>query len=121
MFTLLMVFFVILAFFLAFFILLQQGKGDMGLGSLSGSTQMLFGGSGGQEFFERTTWILGAIFVLGSLGLSVLKSKEARESRLAGFVTLQKKQAPGLPSAPPVPSSGAKGQTAEKTENAPSK
>lgn len=98
MFTLLMTFFVILAFFLAFFILLQQGKGDMGLGGLGGGTQMLFGGSGGQEFFEKITWVLGAIFVFGSLGLSVLKSKEARESQLAGFVTLQKKQtAPHIP------------------------
>ena len=49
----------------------------MGLGSLGGSSQMLFGGSGGQEFFEKTTWIMGAIFILGALGLAVLKSKEA--------------------------------------------
>lgn len=79
------VLFVICALFLAIFVLIQQGKGDMGMGSLSGSTQMLFGGSGGQTFFEKTTWILGAIFMFGALGLSVLKSREIRSSRLESF------------------------------------
>lgn len=74
--------FVLCALFLAIFVLIQQGKGDMGMGSLGGSTQMLFGGSGGQSFFEKTTWVLGAIFMLGALGLSVLKSREIRSSRL---------------------------------------
>ncbi len=83
--TILMILFVISTLFLALFILIQQGKGDMGMGSLSGSTQMLFGGSGGQTFFEKGTWILGAIFMLGALGLSVLKSREVRDSRLGAF------------------------------------
>ena len=77
--------FVLSALFLAIFVLIQQGKGDMGMGSLGGSTQMLFGGSGGQTFFEKTTWILGAIFMFGALGLSVLKSREIRSSRLESF------------------------------------
>ena len=93
MFAVLMFFFVLLTLFLALFILIQQGKGDMGLGSLGGSTQMLFGGSGGQGFFEKTTWIVGAIFILGSLGLAVLKSKEIRKSQLQGFSIQQKKKA----------------------------
>lgn len=80
-----MTLFVILSVVLAFLILLQQGKGDMGLGSMSGSRQMLFGGSGGQSFFEKATWIIGGIFVLGALGLSILKSKSVRQSRLEGF------------------------------------
>ena len=90
MYTFLMVIFIILCLFLALFILLQQGKGDMGLGGLGGSTQMLFGGSGGQEFFERITWFLGALFIFGSLGLAILKSKEVRESRLEGFTVKDK-------------------------------
>jgi len=85
MFGFLMFLFVLVTFILAGFILLQQGKGDMGLGSLGGSTQMLFGGSGGQEFFEKITWVLGAIFILGSLGLAILKSKEVRTSELKGY------------------------------------
>jgi preprotein translocase subunit SecG len=79
------VLFVIAALFLALFILIQQGKGDMGMGSLGGSAQMLFGGSGGQTFFEKTTWILGLIFMFGAIGLSMLKSREIRKSRLSGL------------------------------------
>ena len=94
MYTLLMVLFVLLSLFLALLVLIQQGKGDMGLGSLGGSTQMLFGGSGGQEFFEKITWALGAFFILGSLGLAVLKSKQVRQSRVS---SLAKKQLPTRP------------------------
>lgn len=85
MFAFLMVLFVVVCFFLALFILLQQGKGDMGLGSLAGSSQLLFGGSGGQDFFEKITWTLGAIFLLGALGLSILAAKQVRQSALSGF------------------------------------
>lgn len=87
---LLTVLFVILCFFLALFILLQQGKGDMGLGGLGGSAQMLFGGSGGQEFFVRTTWILGTLFLFGSLGLAIMKSRQNTRSHLEGFKVASK-------------------------------
>ena len=93
MFAFLMFFFVILCLFLALFILIQQGKGDLGLGSMGGS-QMLFGGSGGQNFFEKATWVMGAIFILGSLGLSVLKSREQRASILEGMHVQQKAALP---------------------------
>src|SRR3972149_5611215 len=59
--------------FLILLILIQRGKGGMGLGSLGGGTQMLFGGSGGQDVFQKITWVLGAILIFGSLGLSLLK------------------------------------------------
>ncbi len=78
-----MTLFIILCFFLSIFILIQQGKGDLGLGSMSGS-QMLFGGSGGQDFFEKATWIMGAVFMFGALGLAILKSKEVHSSILDG-------------------------------------
>ena len=81
-----MVFFIILTFFLALLVLIQQGKGDMGLGSMGGGSQLLFGGSGGQSFFEKMTWFLGALFILGALGLSLLKSRQTRQSTLEGFV-----------------------------------
>ena len=47
----------------------------MGLGSMGGGNQMLFGSSGGQDIFQKTTWILCALLLVGSLGLSVLKGK----------------------------------------------
>ena len=87
----LMILFVILCIFLALFILIQQGKGDMGLGSLGGgSGQLLFGGSGGQDFFQKITWIIGAIFIFGALGLTILKTKEANKTHLTEFVASEK-------------------------------
>jgi protein translocase SecG subunit len=81
--------FAILCVFLVLFILIQQGKGDMGLGGLGGG-QMLFGGSGGQDFFQKATWIMGSIFILGALGFSVLKTKETSKSRIEKFATTTK-------------------------------
>lgn len=46
----------------------------MGLGNLGGGTQLLFGGSGGQDLFQKITWILGSIFLFGSLALSIVKT-----------------------------------------------
>lgn len=71
---LLVTLFVILCFFLAMIILLQKGKGSLGLGYLGGSTQMLFGGSGGQDLFQKITWIMGGLFMVGSLVLAIMKS-----------------------------------------------
>lgn len=88
--TFLIVVFVIFSLFLALFILIQPGKGDMGLGGMS--QQMLFGGSGGQGFFQKTTWTLVAVFILGALGLAILKSHETKSSMLQGFKV--EKQAP---------------------------
>jgi protein translocase SecG subunit len=81
--TFLTVLFVIFSLFLALFILMQPGKGDMGLGGMG--NQMLFGGSGGQNFFQKTTWVLCAIFMLGALGLAILKARETKTSLLQGF------------------------------------
>lgn len=68
--------FVIVCFFLVIIILVQQSKGGMGIGAMGGSTQMLFGGSGGQDIFQKITWVLVAIFMLGSLALSLMRSAE---------------------------------------------
>lgn len=62
------------------------------MGSLGGSGQLLFGGSGGQGFFEKTTWTLGALFILGALGLTILKKQETQSSRLSGFTVSQKQK-----------------------------
>lgn len=50
----------------------------MGLGGLGGTSQTLFGGSGGQDIFQKITWVLGALFMIGSLGLSLMRSKNSR-------------------------------------------
>lgn len=61
--------------------MIQQSKGSMGLGSFGGQAQMLFGGSGGQDLFQKITWVLAAIFMFGSFGLTLMKHKQAQSSR----------------------------------------
>ena len=58
-------------------ILAQKGKGSLGLGALGGGSQMLFGGSGGQDLFQKITWALGALFLGGSLILALLKTPDS--------------------------------------------
>ncbi len=69
--------FVILSFMLILLIMLQKGKGSLGLGTMGGGNQMLFGGSGGQDFFQKATWVLLTFIMAGSLGLSLMKSRSA--------------------------------------------
>lgn len=73
--------FVIICFTLVLIIFIQRGKGAMGLGSMGGSTQMLFGGSGGQDLFQKATWVLATIFMFGSLGLAILTTQNYHKSR----------------------------------------
>lgn len=70
--------YVFVCIFLVLIILVQKGKGSTGLGGLGGGTQMLFGGSGGQDIFQKITWVLGAIFIFGSLILALMRSVESR-------------------------------------------
>ncbi len=74
--------FAILCLILILLVLIQKGKSSMGLGNLGGGAQTLFGGSGGQDVFQKMTWILGAIFMAGSIGLSLIK-KPATSALLA--------------------------------------
>lgn len=100
MYTLLMVLFVILCLFLSLFVLIQQGKGDMGLGSIGRGSQQIFGGSGGQDFFEKATWTLGGLFMVGALGLTIAKSDS---SRLVGRRIVPVQEQPAAPQQPAAP------------------
>lgn len=53
----------------------------MGIGNLGGGVQMLFGGSGGQDIFQKVTWALGITFMASSLALSLLKTSSYQQSR----------------------------------------
>lgn len=75
------VLFVILCFFIIFIVLLQKSKGSLGLVGSIGSASILLGGSGGQDVFQKMTWIAVALFMGGSLGLAILKNRSAKEAR----------------------------------------
>lgn len=72
--------FIFICFLLIAIILIQQGKSSMGIGGLGGGAQMLFGGSGGQDMFQKATWVMGALFMAGSLGLSIMKTRVSKNS-----------------------------------------
>lgn len=78
--------YVIVCILLILLILLQKGKGSSGFGGMASGTQMLFGGSGGQDVFQKATWFLGALFMIGSLSLSMLKTKKSQSLRYASSV-----------------------------------
>jgi preprotein translocase subunit SecG len=89
-------------------ILIQQGKSSMGLGSLGGGAQMLFGGSGGQDMFQKVTWVLGACFMGLSLILALMKSHTISSSRylqnVAQPVAAKSAQVPAMPTHESTPS-----------------
>ncbi len=97
---LLVTLFVFLCILLMALILIQKSKGSLGLGNIGGSMQMLFGGSGGQDILQKATWILGALFMLSCLGLSVYRTKMPRSN----FNTSKYVATPAQPSqTPPAP------------------
>lgn len=86
--------------FMILLILIQKGKGSMGLGALGGGAQTLFGGSGGQDLFQKMTWVAGAIFMAGSLGLAIMKSRGTPISEYIGAkaqfpISKSRQMAPG--------------------------
>ncbi len=68
--------FALSALLMILLILMQKGKGGLGLGSMGGGNQLLFGSSGGQDLFQKITWVLGAMLIFGSLGLAIWKAKQ---------------------------------------------
>jgi len=88
-------------FFLVLIILMQKGKSGLGLGGLGGGAQMIFGGSGGQDLFQKITWVLGTIFITGAMFLSLMKSSEHKKFKyLAPNKTIMQ---PMTPQAMPEP------------------
>lgn len=99
LFGVLMTLYVLNCFFLVLVVLIQQGKGGLGITQIGGSHQMIFGGSGGADELQKLTWILGTIFMLGSLALAILRSQQAQTAtHLRQNVPVQ--QLPTLPTTP---------------------
>lgn len=57
-------------------VLIQRGKGSMGLGNMGGSNQAIFGSSGGQDIFQKITWVCLAMLLAGSLVLAIVRGKQ---------------------------------------------
>jgi protein translocase SecG subunit len=75
-----------------FLILMQKGKSSLGFGSMGSGTQLLFGGSGGQDLFQKVTWGMGALFIGGSLFIAIIKRPSS--SRVLKNIAFQQASAP---------------------------
>lgn len=65
-------------------ILIQSGKGADISASFGGSSQTIFGSSGGANFFTRLTTGLAVIFMLTSLGITTFTNQEKKKSIFEG-------------------------------------
>ncbi len=77
--TLLTVVHVFTCFLLVLVVLIQSGKGAEISTSFAGSSQTVFGSSGGANFFTRLTSVAAAVFMTTSLVLTLLGG-ESRKS-----------------------------------------
>ena len=83
-------------------VLLQSGKGAEISATFGGSSQTVFGSSGGQNFFQKLTYTLAGVFMCTSLILTVLPSKLKR-SVLDGYTPPAAAPASAPASAPAAP------------------
>lgn len=80
---------VLIALAIVGLILLQQGKGaDAGASFGGGSSQTLFGASGGGNVLTRATAILAALFFITSLSLAVVAKQKANNVSVTDEATL---------------------------------
>lgn len=78
MITVLSVFHVFLIFFLVLLVLIQSGKGAEISASFGGSSQTVFGSSGGANFFQKLTAVTAALFMVSSMALTLVGAKSQK-------------------------------------------
>jgi preprotein translocase subunit SecG len=100
--TLITVVHLITCFLLIVVVLLQSGKGAEISASLGGSSNTIFGSSGGANFFTTTTQVLAAVFMVTSMGLTLL-SNSSRKSVFDGAAPATTQTAPANTAAPAAP------------------
>jgi preprotein translocase subunit SecG len=93
--TLITVIHVITCVLLVFVVLIQSGKGAEISTSLGGSSQTVFGSSGGANFFTRFTSGAAAVFMITSLVLTLMGG----QSRKSLFETAPDSSSATAPSA----------------------
>ncbi|MHB1279683.1 MAG: preprotein translocase subunit SecG [Acidithiobacillus sp.] len=90
MYTVLLVFQVVICIVLVGLILIQKGQGaDIGAVFGGGGSQTVFGARGAGNFLSHTTAVIGAVFFLNSLGLAYLSDHSS--SSVASGIALPSK------------------------------
>ena len=99
--TVIVVVHVIVAVTIVGLVLLQQGKGaDAGASFGSGSSQTVFGASGGGHFLVRATTVAATIFFATSLSLAIFAKHNAGFASPAALPIFNEDLLQELPSAP---------------------
>jgi len=96
-------------------VLLQSGKGADISASLGGSSQTIFGTSGGANVFTRITSVMAAIFFVTSLGLTLLSGSSEKSI----FENAPEAAQTATESAPTAPTEETKAAEAPAAEAAP--
>jgi len=95
---------IVLAILITITVLLQKSS-SIGLGAYSGSNESLFGAKGPAGFLTKLTFTLGLLFVINTLALGYIYSKESKKSvtdKLTNTATAPKSVAvPTIPSTTP--------------------
>jgi preprotein translocase subunit SecG len=92
-------------------VLLQSGKGaDIGAAFGGGSSQTVFGGRGAATFLSKLTSALAILFMLTSLGLTILASQRGTATVVGEEIPRPAQSAPRDAGAPAPASPGPTGQ-----------
>jgi preprotein translocase subunit SecG len=99
--TLVTVIHIVTCVLLVLVVLIQSGKGAEISASFSGSSQTVFGSSGGANFFTRFTQGAAAVFMITSVVLTIMGG-QSRKSLFEGAApaTPPAATAPAAPAAP---------------------
>jgi preprotein translocase subunit SecG len=93
---------IILAIAITITVLLQKSS-SIGLGAYSGSNDSLFGAKGPTGFLERATFILSFVFIVNTLSLGYLYTKQSHSSVTDTIVPANNKVIPTPTKAPATP------------------
>jgi preprotein translocase subunit SecG len=85
---------------------LMQKSSSIGLGAYSGSNDSVFGAKGPISFLQKSTFVLGLLFVINTLTLVYLYNQQKTESVLDNVKIEQKTSVP--PTVPNIPNFPAK-------------
>lgn len=99
---------IVTCFLIVVVVLMQSGKGADISATLGGSSNTVFGSSGGANFFTKTTFVLAAIFMCTSLGLTIMGGREKRSVFDTTTPTATPANAAKLPLDPSAPADNAK-------------
>ena len=103
---------IVAAALLVLVVLIQKGKGAEISASFAGSSQTVFGTSGGANFFTRFTSVCAVVFMVTSITLTIMGGQQRKSvfenapisaSKPAGTTAPTAPVAPIAPAAPAVP------------------